>query len=301
MEGMYTGIQKKQLFDSLESFKSFVRSASIRQRWELSVIRSNKKSVTLGCRSSSDCAFRAVCRTNKNYTYVTSANDVHTCRNSSENAISRSEHSRVQFLMKEIPKFFDLNSKISAQQVVEAIKRYYGSDIAPRQAHRALLQLEMLKRKRQRNTNSSPLHPATEMSSEEIGDSHHPDEWLHNQNILPLPIGSDDDLQATGGSHGHQITIQQPGPPVPAPASPPYNHVPISHVVQGSDNRTRLALPPHDRHHDQDNSGPRVVTNLKVEFACGSCGAINQGFFPSHGQVMQAAPANCSSTATNNP
>lgn len=141
------GLQPRQLFPSLEAFKSYVREISIRQHWDLSVKKSNRRNVTLGCRSAPSCPFRVVCRANRHFNYVSVINDVHTCRSeaggsTSHKSVSRSESSRVGFLVGEIMKFFDINQPITARQVVDTIKRFHGYDVAPRQAQRALNRLE---------------------------------------------------------------------------------------------------------------------------------------------------------------
>ncbi|KKZ64234.1 hypothetical protein EMCG_01459 [[Emmonsia] crescens] len=305
MDGMYTGLQKRQLFESLDSFKSFVRAASIRQRWDLSVIRSNRQSVALGCRSSSDCTFRVICRTNKNYTYVTSVTDTHTCRTTFDApviSIQRAQPSRLAFLMKEIPKFFDMNTKVAAQDVVTAIKRYYGTEVSDRQAHRALRRLEMLKRKRRgRPPNHSERQPTTtEMSNPDTSNSQqqqHADEWPHNQSMLPMDMDSDDDDDdddfdvPESSQLVPQSNIQQPGPDALSRS----HHVPtalnssLPHENQGSgnNNTNNQHAPHHQIQQHRVQRPPKVATDLKIEFSCAACGAINQGFFPSQGQVTR--------------
>lgn len=145
MTELSSGLQLGQRFNSLNEFKSAIRSISVRQHWELRVMRSNKKSVVFGCRSSSNCFFRVVCRTNKQATYITNLQDTHNCRRNSTGQGStpvRSEASHVRFLLNEIPKLFDLNERIKAPDVVEAVKRYHGYDISIRQAQRALSRLQ---------------------------------------------------------------------------------------------------------------------------------------------------------------
>ncbi|EED21843.1 conserved hypothetical protein [Talaromyces stipitatus ATCC 10500] len=135
MAEVVSGLVVGQRFDSLEDFKSAIRNISVRQHWDLRVMRSNKKSVVLGCRSSANCYFRVVCRANKNAT----------CRRNLASPAStpaRSEASHVRFLLNEIPKLFDMKTRIKGQDVVEAVKRYHGYDISMRQAQRALTKLQ---------------------------------------------------------------------------------------------------------------------------------------------------------------
>ncbi|OQE20355.1 hypothetical protein PENSTE_c013G05834 [Penicillium steckii] len=145
MSEMYSGLHVGQRFPSLDDFKMIIRSISVRQHWELRVMRSNKKSVVIGCRSGSECDFRVVCRSNKNSTYITNLQDSHSCRRSTEAPVAtpaRSEASHVRFLLTEIPKLFDMKGKITGQEVVDAVKRYHGYDISMRQAQRALIKLQ---------------------------------------------------------------------------------------------------------------------------------------------------------------
>lgn len=140
-----SGLLVGQRFSSLEEFKSAIRSISVRQHWDLRVVRSNKKSVVLGCRSSPNCYFRVVCRANKNATYITSLQDTHSCRQNvamTGPTPARSEASHVRFLLNEIPKIFDMKSRIKGQDVVDAVKRKHGYDISMRQAQRALTKLQ---------------------------------------------------------------------------------------------------------------------------------------------------------------
>lgn len=145
MAEVVSGLLVGQRFSSLEEFKSAIRNISVRQHWDLRVVRSNKKSVVLGCRSSPNCYFRVVCRANKNATYITSLQDTHSCRRnlaSPGSTPARSEASHVRFLLNEIPKLFDMKTKIKGQDVVDAVKRYHGYDISMRQAQRALTKLQ---------------------------------------------------------------------------------------------------------------------------------------------------------------
>ena len=295
---MYTGIQKNQLFESLEAFKAFIRAASIRQRWDLSVIRSNKKNVTLGCRSTPDCPFRVVCRSNRHYTYVTVVNDAHTCRTSSGRAaasISRSEPSRVGFLVGEIPKFFDLNENISPQQVVDAIKRYYGYEIAPRQAHRALSQLQArnLMERLDANTTGS-LQPPDPNSGHDIGAANETSGWLQNRGVVDMTVSSNEPLSTTDQTPQIQNVPHQQIPSnmrqlPPAIQQPGINTSSTPHA-NGRSTIHRSPPRPQKRRLDQVNGGHVVLTDFKIEFTCTSCGAMNQSFFPNNGHITNSVP-----------
>uniref|UniRef100_A0A093VBS8 Uncharacterized protein n=1 Tax=Talaromyces marneffei PM1 TaxID=1077442 RepID=A0A093VBS8_TALMA len=108
MAEVVSGLLVGQRFSSLEEFKSAIRNISVRQHWDLRV-------------------------------------DTHSCRRnlaSPGSTPARSEASHVRFLLNEIPKLFDMKSKIKGQDVVDAVKRYHGYDISMRQAQRALTKLQ---------------------------------------------------------------------------------------------------------------------------------------------------------------
>lgn len=305
MSDMRTGVQKNQVFSSLDAFKAYIREASIRQHWDLSVMRSNKKNVTLGCRSSSDCPFRVVCRTNKHYTYVTVVNDVHNCRTSSEgasatSAISRAEPSRVGFLVSEIPKFFDLNGTITAQQVVDAIKRYHGYEIAARQAQRALNQLQV--RQRSGASNSATLyhdqtieHPSNNAG---VRGSNETNVWLQNQNFLPLAVSPTGALPPTNNMQENEHIIPQTTPTIP-PRRSTGAAVPRASTSQMNTRSggTRPVSRIQKQRANQNTNTQILFSEFKVEFTCTSCGATNTGVFPNMGRgtpnvhVPNMAPA----------
>ncbi|QSS63941.1 hypothetical protein I7I51_01002 [Histoplasma capsulatum] len=322
MDGMYTGLQKRQLFESLDSFKSFVRAASIRQRWDLCVIRSNRESVALGCRSSTDCTFRAICRSNQNYTYVTSVTDTHTCRATLDAPavpIQRAQASRMAFLKKEIPKFFDTNTKVTADEAVAAIRRYYGIEVAPRQAHRALRKLDMLKGKRRgRPPNPSQTRPVTgqipieatsssfsqqqQQQQQQHQQQHdeHASEWSQNQPLLPMDIGTDDDDDDDFDVPESSHIVPQPSMPQPSPDSlARSHHVPTALNSGAPQEDQGSGLCNNRQHTPQVRSQPRSVqrrpkvsADVKVEFSCAACGVINQAFFPARGQVARTVVGN---------
>lgn len=314
-------------------------------------MRSNKKSVVFGCRSSSNCFFRVVCRTNKQATYITNLQDTHNCRRNSTGQGStpaRSEASHVRFLLNEIPKLFDLNERIKAPDVVEAVKRYHGYDISIRQAQRALSRLQPRTRnedsssaKSQEHTSSSqaPSHHAPASVVQPVNTTTHMDRlaaaqrWPEN-GISPLiegdSIGHVNSLQVDAtaqgiaaasapASHSAQITgipDHQPGIADAARIGPTEAHhhaspinthhlqslslfTPSTTEKQPIVNTNQQARLPQQRVADQQPpqshthpspSQPAtisqlVLTNFKIEFTCAACGALNQGFFPNHGNV----------------
>lgn len=323
MTEMYSGLHVGQRFSSLEEFKTAIRSISVRQHWELRVVRSNKKSVVIGCRSAANCFFRAVCRSNKNTTYITSLQDSHGCRRSAESPAStpaRSEASHVRFLLSEIPRLFDMKTRIRGQDVVDAVKRYHGYDISMRQAQRALTKLQ-------------PRH--MEYQSEQVldidqngGDQHSPgqsqlespgeggpayraiadDRWLPDN--LQHPLSEEENVEQTGSRANHE-----PAPPRAHPQ--PVSHPPlVQHQPQiGSSTQSMLNYNPRPMNSSQPGVGyaspaalavanseqpkppsfpPRadhptvsqvVITDFKIEFSCTTCGALNQSFFPNQGNV----------------
>lgn len=329
MTEMYSGLHLDQRFASLEEFKSTIRSISVRQHWELRVIRSNKKSVVIGCRSSPNCYFRVVCRSNKNATYITSLQDSHSCRRSGDSPTrtpARSEASHVRFLLGEIPKLFDMKSKIRSQDVVDAVKRYHGYDISTRQAQRALIKLQSAE---SMNENDQLL--AMDMSA---GDQNSPSQsqpesqgdagpayrdlsesrWISD----PLqPSLMDDDTVDPSESPEAHTTAVQPSQTAQNVQPPQMSHPhPIGpqsgHPGLGNDPRpmnaphtsvgyaTAVAMPiPGSAHSKPSNFQTRdnhpggvpqmVITDFKIEFTCTTCGALNQSFFPNQGNVTGGA------------
>ncbi|KAJ5503021.1 Transposase MuDR plant [Penicillium fimorum] len=322
MTEMYSGLHVGQRFCSLEEFKTVVRSISVRQHWELRVARSNKKSVVIGCRSSTTCFFRVVCRSNKNATYITSLQDSHSCRRSATSPAAtpaRSEASHVRFLLSEIPKLFDMKSKIRAQDVVDAVKRYHGYDISMRQAQRALTKLQPRHGEGQdeqgldidMSGEDQQSPEETPESQGEVADAFgeiSENRWLP-EHLQPSLI-DDDNMSPHETSNNHV-----PAPPSSSQAMPPppqAQHVPIPTQNQPSFNHNQHQMtipqsgveyqtaatlpvgvvgPPKDYSNRSDHDGvpQMVLTNFKIEFTCTTCGSLNQSFFPNQGNVTSAS------------
>ncbi|KAA8652341.1 uncharacterized protein ATNIH1004_001245 [Aspergillus tanneri] len=317
---MYSGLHVGQRFVSLEEFKALVRSISVRQHWELRVARSNKKSVVIGCRSSSNCFFRVVCRANKNATYISSLQDSHSCRRNASSTPKtpvRSEVSHVRFLLTEIPKLFDMRNNIKAQEVVDAVKRYHGYEISMRQAQRALIRLEQQQSQAQ-GERADTLDssgddqqdiqlPAPEEQAE--GSTY---SGLSGQRWIPEAIqnsligSSNPDLQASQ-LHGenlqphpqlqHQPQVQPP-PEIhsqghPSPTYPVHHqatsHQPAYGVPTPNPRSTPQTTQPKPQRRFSSSGHPSasqlILTNFKIEFTCTTCGALNQSFFPNHGNI----------------
>lgn len=281
MAEVVSGLLVGQRFNSLEEFKSVIRSISVRQHWDLKVVRSNKKSVVLGCRSSPNCYFRVVCRANKHATYITSLQDTHSCRRNlaSPGATpARSEASHVRFLLNEIPKLFDLNkSKIKGQEVVEAVKRYHGYDISMRQAQRALTKLQPRQSRSQgkqsgdregsasqdQSAPSSAVRTGTDAAFDTLADDRWPDHGLSSALIGDASMDQDASTpdsassavvpsaphtQQLPGIHAHaqpSASEQRPISTRPHPP-PPINTLPPpgSVYAQTQSQPTQLPLPP---------------------------------------------------------
>ncbi|KAJ5591659.1 uncharacterized protein N7459_002028 [Penicillium hispanicum] len=321
MTDMDSGLHVGQRFSSLEEFKNVIRSISVRQYWNLRVIRSNKKSVVIGCRSGSNCFFRVVCRCNKNATYITSLQDNHTCRRDVEvptRMPARSEASHVRFLLSEIPKLFDTKTKIKGQDVVDAVKRYHGYDIAMRQAQRALIKLQ-----KQGDSNQSDQALGMDLSA---GDQQSPTQspaesqgeagpayrdmsehrWIPDS--LQPPLMNDEAANRDQSPSHHASAV--PAPPAVQSGRPTQMPPPIGTPNQSglsNDSRpvavsqsavgypTTAPLPVAGTEHPKPpNYQPRgdhstiphmVLTNFKIEFTCTTCGSLNQSFFPNQGNV----------------
>ncbi|KAJ5668919.1 hypothetical protein N7462_009989 [Penicillium macrosclerotiorum] len=290
MTEMYSGLHTSQRFSSLEDFKTVIRSISVRQHWELRVIRSNKKSVVIGCRSAQNCYFRVVCRSNKNATYITSLQDSHSCRRSAESPAitpARSEASHVRFLLSEIPKLFDMKTRIKGQDVVEAVKRYHGYDISMRQAQRALTKLQprqadgpdeqILDMDTSPGDQQSPTQSQAETQGEAAPAFREMSEprWIADH--LPPTLIDDDPVHPTESPYDpRSMTVSQPGVGYPTAS-------PLS--VAGPEHPKPSNYGPRNDHH----AAPQMVlTNFKIEFTCTTCGALNQSFFPNQGNVTGA-------------
>ncbi|KAJ5178810.1 hypothetical protein N7492_002020 [Penicillium capsulatum] len=327
MTEMYSGLHVGQRFSSLEEFKTVIRSISVRQHWELRVIRSNKKSVVIGCRSAATCFFRVVCRSNKNATYITSLQDSHNCRRSADSpnrTPSRSEASHVRFLLNEIPKLFDMNSKIKAQDVVDAVKRYHGYDISMRQAQRALIKLESHDSGTQDQAMGLDLAAGDQQSpaqsqAESQSDSGPAYRDLSESRWMTDPLGAplidEGAVNPNESPSGHTAVAPAPSTarlPRPPPILQPPSVGPSAQPALGSDPRPMAVSqpgvgypateaipaagpahpkPPHYPPRGDNHTIPQaVLTNFKIEFTCTACGFLNQSFFPNHPSYMGHHP-----------
>lgn len=328
MTELYSGLHVGQRFSSLEDFKTVIRSISVRQHWDLRVVRSNKKSVVLGCRSSANCYFRVVCRANKNATYITSLQDSHSCRRSATSpgaTPARSEASHVRFLLSEIPKLFDMNNKIRGQEVVDAVKRYHGYDISMRQAQRALTKLQP---RRPRVHPDQAAHgegddqvqqtPQQSQASQDDASGYSntsENRWLQNQLSVALPAEAGVQQNTTQNnqsgsqqSHNQQVSLHTLGHPQDQGSTD--HHLPPINMPQHTYTHPQSTHPPpppepKPQNQQQQSGHPvapqLVLTNFKIEFTCTTCGALNQSFFPNHGNVTGSnyLPQHPSSTQNN--
>ncbi|KAJ5232802.1 Transposase MuDR plant [Penicillium chermesinum] len=328
MTEMYSGLHVDQRFVSLEEFKSVIRSISVRQHWELRVIRSNKKSVVIGCRSSPNCFFRVVCRSNKNATYITSLQDSHSCHRSGDSPTrtpARSEASHVRFLLSEIPKLFDMKSRIRSQDVVDAVKRYHGYDISSRQAQRALIRLQSAESPNETDQLTSmdlsagDQHSPTQSQPESQGDAGPAYRDLSESRWISDPLQpslmDDDAVDPSESPEAHapplptaaaSQSVRQHQMPNTHPISPPGHPTlrndprPIGVPHTGVGYATAVAMPVaepmgakstnYQTRDDTTGGVPQLVlTNFKIEFTCTTCGALNQSFYPNQGNVTGGA------------
>ncbi|KAJ5733460.1 hypothetical protein N7493_002246 [Penicillium malachiteum] len=322
MTEVYSGLQVDQRFSSLEEFKTVIRSISVRQHWELRVIRSNKKSVVIGCRSGANCFFRVVCRSNKNATYITSLQDNHSCRRGGDSPVRtpvRSEASHVRFLLSEIPKLFDMDAKIRSQDVVDAVKRYHGYDISTRQAQRALIKLQSQDAANQNDQSMSlDMSPGDQNSPaqsqpESQGDAGPAYRGLSESRWMtdPLqpPLMEDQSVHANEPPENPVVTahaqsirpssIPQP-PPIGTPSQSSINDsrpLAVSQPSVGFPPSASIPLaghshpkpPNYQTRNDHPGMPQMVLTDFKIEFTCTTCGALNQSFFPNQGNVTGGA------------
>lgn len=267
MTEMYSGLHVGQQFSSLDEFKTVIRSISVRQHWELRVSRSNKKSVVIGCRSSANCYFRVVCRANKNATYISSLQDSHNCRRNAASpgtTPARAEASHVRFLLSEIPRLFDLKSKIKGQDVVDAVKRYHGYDISMRQAQRALLKLQPRK---SHNQNEEIQSPDDSISGQEIPQQHQSEPQRDGSEYSGLSENRwiPDHIQANlidGAYIQHDEPPHNSATPLPSAHAPPVHHLEQmqnpTHMQRPSPTHLHSQVHPHERASLNPNTGHHV-------------------------------------------
>ena len=234
MADMFSGLHEGQRFSSLEAFKTTMRTLSVRQHWDMRMVRSNKKNVSVGCRSAVDCPFRVICRSNKNATHITNLNDTHTCRRGPAGPVptssSRSEVSHVRFLLAEVPKLFDMREKVMGQQIVDAVKRYHGYDISIRQAQRVLTKLQPRYRTRkvrpdqmdlQDGSSDQQIHQESEYQESasrpefrQLDDDR--DEWLEDPGfpsaLLTEDMASPNNTQQPSEAHSYRPMDSQRSP-----------------------------------------------------------------------------------------
>jgi hypothetical protein len=285
MTEMYSGLHVGQKFSSLEDFKTVIRSISVRQHWDLRVVRSNKKSVVLGCRSSPSCYFRVVCRANKQAIYITSLQDSHSCRRHIATAGStpvRSEASHVRFLLNEIPKLFDMGNRIKGQEVVEAVKRYHGYDISMRQAQRALTKLQ---------PRQSRAHPDEDGDDSHIhrDDTAEPEEQAPGETSfdgIPSVRWSQNELHSTLMQGGDDMDSDDSGPE-PLPPTVPQSQPPISHHAQVQE-PDQTAIPHHTAQMNVSSDYQSHTTNHTAGMA-GQMAEPDQSSIPHHGTQMNTS------------
>ena len=93
-------------------------------------------------RSGPDCPFRIRCNYHEKNgsARVTTVDDVHTCVSSSgrpaSQDIKRAEASKLKFLIEAVPKHMTVVEQTTTKEIIDAVKEYYGQDIALRQAQK---------------------------------------------------------------------------------------------------------------------------------------------------------------------
>ncbi|OQD70132.1 hypothetical protein PENDEC_c026G07050 [Penicillium decumbens] len=234
---------------------------------------------------------------------------------------ARSEASHVRFLLSEIPKLFDLNTRIKAQDVVDAVKRYHGYDISMRQAQRALTKLQSRQADSQGEQSldldmsvvdhHSPTHsqPESQASAGPAYRDMSENRWMPD----PLQPSLINDISGdpTESPTNHTTAPQPPAaqsirppqiqqaPPIGTPSQSTLNNNPHPMTVPqpGVGYPTTPALPvvapmhpkPPDYTQRSAQAVPQMMlTNFKIEFTCTTCGSLNQSFFPNQGNVTGA-------------
>jgi hypothetical protein len=220
-------------------------------------------------------------------------------------------------LLSEIPKLFDMKSKIKAQDVVDAVKRYHGYDISMRQAQRALTKLQPRHAEGQGEEGldlemSAGEQQSPEQSPESQGDAGPAYEELSESRWLPGHIQSsliDDDNMPQDETTSSHIPPPPSNPQaLPAqaqhPPMPPQNQTPLTHsshpmtMPPGAEYQNTGPLPvavaappkpPNYPRSDHTAVPQMVLTNFKIEFTCTTCGSLNQSYFPNQGNVTGAS------------
>ena len=233
---------------------------------------------------------------------------------------ARSEASHVRFLLSEIPKLFDLSTRIKGQDVVDAVKRYHGYDISMRQAQRALTKLQPRQADSQGEQSldldmsavdqHSPAQsqPESQASAGLAYRDMSENRWMPDS--LQPSLIDDSSVDPTESQTNHSTAppaapqsirppqIQQ-APPIEAPSQSTLsnNTRPMTVSQPGVGYPTASALPvatsvhpkPSDYTQRNDHAVPQMVlTNFKIEFTCTTCGSLNQSFFPNQGNVTGA-------------
>lgn len=224
----------------------------------------------------------------------------------------------MRFLLNEIPKLFDMKTKIKGQDVVDAVKRYHGYDISMRQAQRALTKLQPRKGEGQGeqtmdmnmsavDQHSSPEHSQPE-SQEETGPTYREmsvGRWIPDS--LPTTLLNDDTVHAARTPSDHTAAAAPLPTAPPQPVQPPQMNTPsqpslsndprsmgvAQSNVGGYPTSTPLSVagtehskpPDYVQRSQHAAASQMVLTNFKIEFTCTTCGAFNQSFFPNQGNV----------------
>ena len=131
-----------QRFESLQAFKSALRSWAIEKSFNPAILDSDSRRVRAGCRSKPNCPFRARCNFNEKQgvATVTTLHDVHACKDSAAStetsAVSRAETSKLKFLIEAVPQLIHVDANTSTRAIIDAVKAKYGKEIALRQAQK---------------------------------------------------------------------------------------------------------------------------------------------------------------------
>lgn len=201
-----------------------------------------------------------------------------------------------------------MKSIIKAQDVVDAVKRYHGYDISMRQAQRALSKVQTRQGEGQieqgvdldvsAGEQQSPESPEDAAQTyEDIAanrwlPAHLPQSLIGDDNV-PQTESASNHMSAPSNSQALPAQAQQP-----LPTNPHLTHTshPISMPQPASAYQTTVPLPtvpesPKTQDYprnDHTTVPPMVLTNLKIEFTCTTCGSLNQSFFPYQGTVPGA-------------
>ncbi|EKV05027.1 Transposase, MuDR, plant [Penicillium digitatum] len=207
-----------------------------------------------------------------------------------------------------------MKSKVRAQDVVDAVKRYHGYAISMRQAQRALKKLQPRHAEDQGEHGLDFDASAEEQESPksqgegvhaygEISENRWPPENISSSLMdvdnLSTNETPNNNLPALPSSSQALPPSQVQHAPITTPKEPSFdqNQHPMTIPQSGVEYQTATSLPVgvggppkvYRERSDHDAVPQMLLSNFKIEFTCTTCGSLNQSFFPNQGNVTGAS------------